>query len=67
MSEFKILIPKKNTPDQDKVYTPVDLASKLIDYFIPLHASVLDPCKGLGSFHNELCKRDDLKGFHLIH
>ena len=45
------LIPKNGN---DKVYTPVWLCKKIVDYFKP-SGIVLEPCKGSGNFSNLLC------------
>ena len=45
--------PKKNTADKDLVFTPVDLAKKLIDH-LPIQGTVLDPCRGKGAFYDHL-------------
>ena len=47
---MKTLIPKNGN---DKVYTPVDLCKKIIDYFKP-SGLILEPCKGTGNFSNLL-------------
>lgn len=47
------LIPKKNAPEQDRVFTPFDLSKSVIDHF-PLSGKVLDPCRGGGAFYAQL-------------
>lgn len=49
----KSLIPKKNSPDRDKFYTPQDLADKIIDHFKPSGYCV-DPCSGKGAFYESM-------------
>lgn len=48
----KKLIPRQNAPQADIVYTPRDLAKKIIDHF-PLSGRVLDPCRGGGAFFDQ--------------
>ena len=45
---MKSLIPKNGN---DKVYTPVYLCKRVIDYFNP-QGQILEPCKGTGNFSN---------------
>lgn len=54
----------------DKVYTPLPIAKKIIDLF-PLYGKVLDPFKGGGAFYNQYpdfvikdwCEIDDGRDF----
>lgn len=46
------LVPGKNHPEADKVYTPEDLAKAIIDR-LPLDGDVLDPCRGDGAFYRQ--------------
>ena len=46
------LIPKKNNPEADLVFTPLELAKKIINHF-PLRGFVLDPAKGQGAFFDQ--------------
>lgn len=43
------LVPTKNAPELDVVYTPRELAKSVIDHFQP-KGSVLEPCRGSGHF-----------------
>lgn len=45
----KKLIPSKNQPEADKVYTPDWLAEAIIGHYKPC-GSFLEPCKGGGAF-----------------
>lgn len=51
---MKPLIPKNGN---DKVYTPIDLCKKIIDYFEP-KGQILEPCKGTGNFSNLMTNCD---------
>lgn len=44
------LIPSKNKPDQDRVYTPIPLCKAIVKHFIPNAVTVLDPCAGTKNF-----------------
>lgn len=60
----KSLIPKNGN---DKVYTPISLCKKIIQYFKP-QGLILEPCKGTGNFSNllpncEWCEIDENKDF----
>ncbi len=46
------LIPPRNNPGQDQVFTPRDLAKRIIGQF-PLDGVVLDACRGGGSFYDQ--------------
>ena len=46
----------------DKVYTPLPIAAKVIDLF-PLHGKVLDPFRGGGAFYDQI---PDYKGMDYI-
>lgn len=48
-SKLRRLIPPKNAPSADVVYTPRSLAKLIIDHH-PLSGKVLDPCRGDGAF-----------------
>ncbi len=43
----------------DKVYTPKILAKAIVDHFKP-SGRALEPCKGQGSFYDELSLRNDI-------
>lgn len=43
------LIPSKNQPNADKVYTPDDLAEAIVNHFKPW-GECLEPCAGGGAF-----------------
>lgn len=45
------LVPKKNKPDNDMVYTPEELAKEIISHYKP-SGSILEPCYGSGAFYN---------------
>jgi len=45
------LVPTKNAPELDVVYTPRDLAQSVIDHFKPT-GTVLEPCRGSGHFYD---------------
>jgi len=45
----KQLIPSKNDPDKDRIYTPDPLALAIVEHFQP-KGTVLDPCSGGGAF-----------------
>lgn len=45
------LVPTKNAPELDVVYTPRDLAQTVIDHFKPT-GTVLEPCRGGGHFYD---------------
>jgi hypothetical protein len=47
------IVPKKNKAEDDIVMTPEWLAKTMIDT-LPIHGKVLDPCRGLGAFYNQL-------------
>jgi len=47
------LNPSKNTPDRDIVYTPRDVSLEIINHFKP-SGVILDPCKGDGSFSDQI-------------
>ena len=49
----KTLVPKKNEPIADLIYTPVVLAAKILEA-LPLSGEVLDPCRGDGAFFDQL-------------
>jgi hypothetical protein len=38
----------------DRVYTPIDLADKIVRHFVPPCVSVLEPCEGNGAFTEAL-------------
>ncbi len=65
-----MLVPSKNSPDKDRVYTPEELAIKIINS-VSLYGKVLDPCMGEGSFYNNInhdkdwCELDKGKDFLL--
>lgn len=42
--------PPKNSPDKDIVFTPPDLAQKIVQYFGP-SGDMIEPCMGDGSFY----------------
>ena len=46
------LNPSKNTPDKDRVYTPLELAKDIIDHYSP-KGYTLDPSCGPGAFFNQ--------------
>jgi hypothetical protein len=64
------LVPRKNAPNADRVYTPRELAAKIIQR-LPLSGDVLDPCKGDGTFYDQFpkgveshwCELDDGRDF----
>lgn len=43
--------PQKNTPDKDRVMTPLWLAVEIVQHFAP-SGLVLDPCRGEGAFYD---------------
>jgi len=45
MSKSKSLIPKKNSPDADRVYTPFELSVAIVKYFNP-NCRVVEPSAG---------------------
>ena len=47
------IVPKKNKAEDDIVMTPEWLAKRVIDS-LPIKGKVLDPCRGLGAFYNQL-------------
>ena len=47
------LCPHKNSPDKDLIFTPFDLAQKIVRHFNP-SGSILEPCMGEGSFYYNL-------------
>lgn len=49
------LVPKHNPPKNDLVYTPEDIAIKIINHFSP-KGKILDPSKGKGVFYNNYPK-----------
>lgn len=51
----KRLVPKKNDPESDLVFTPHPLAMLIIDHFRDNLTSkhVLDPCRGGGAFYDQ--------------
>lgn len=49
----RILVPPKNAPESDVVYTPEETAIEIIDHFCPW-GDILDPCMGDGAFYNNL-------------
>lgn len=49
------LVPGKNDPKSDVVYTPEELAVDIIDHFKP-SGSILEPCYGSGAFYNNYPK-----------
>lgn len=49
----KKLCPSKNSPDKDLVFTPFDLAQKIVRHFSP-SGFILEPCMGEGSFYYNL-------------
>jgi hypothetical protein len=68
----KSLIPSKNNAVSDRVYTPDNLAQKIVSYFKPFGKKCLDPCKGKGAFLNSFnniginadwCEIDEGKDF----
>lgn len=44
------LAPPKNSPDKDVVFTPPDLARKIVQHFAP-SGFMIEPCMGDGSFY----------------
>lgn len=44
------LVPKKNAPHRDVVYTPTKLARRLVNHFYT-EGTVLEPCLGNGAFY----------------
>jgi hypothetical protein len=52
------LCPTTNQPSQDVVYTPEYLALDIFRHFNP-KGKMLDPCRGLGAFHNLMPKKSD--------
>lgn len=70
------LIPKKNKPEADKVYTPFSLAKKIVHHFNPFGEKCLEPCKGKGAFldafkeygiNADWCEIDEGKDFFQYH
>jgi len=70
------LIPEKNKPDLDKVYTPDDLALKIVRHFNPFGKKCLEPCRGKGAFvraffecgiNPDYCEIDEGKDFFNYH
>lgn len=57
---MKSLVPQKNTPEHDIVYTPKQLAKDIINYFDP-KGSILEPCYGNGAFYEQY--NNDIKYF----
>lgn len=56
----RILVPKKNAPEADIVYTPKSTAIDIIRHFSP-RGRVLDPCRGGGAFYDHYpvdCEKD---------
>lgn len=49
----KRLIPKKNNPEADKIYTPTSLAERIISHFKPC-GKCIDPCRGGGAFSDAM-------------
>lgn len=47
----RILVPTKNAPEADIVYTPEEWAVDIIEHFSPAGV-LLDPCMGDGAFYN---------------
>lgn len=45
--------PPKNSPDKDLVYTPRDLARKIVSHFRP-YGYIIEPCRGTGAFYDHL-------------
>lgn len=45
------LVPSKNAPELDVVYTPRELAQNVVDHFNP-KGTVLEPCRGSGHFYD---------------
>ena len=43
------LCPPKNSPDKDLIFTPDDLAEKIVSHFRP-YGDCLEPCSGGGAF-----------------
>ena len=61
------LIPKTNSPDADRVYTPDWLAKEIVDRFRPA-GRILEPCKGGGAFLRAMpgcdwCELDEGRDF----
>ena len=55
----KIINLKKIKSNQDKKYTPIELAKKLIDFVdIEPHHSLLDPFKGKGAFYDNFPEKN---------
>ena len=52
-----MLVPPKNQPEADIVYTPPELAKRIIDYINPT-GSYMDPCKGGGAFYDNVNLED---------
>lgn len=53
--------PPKNSPDKDIWMTPPDLARKIVNHFQP-SGTMIEPCKGTGSFYNELLRYEFIDG-----
>jgi hypothetical protein len=49
----KKLCPDKNSPDKDLIYTPRDLARKIVGHFQP-YGYIIEPCRGTGAFYDHL-------------
>lgn len=59
------LVPAKNSPHADIVYTPRTLAQAVISHF-PLSGVVLDPCRGDGAFFDQFPDHTDVRWCEIV-